>query len=102
MPQPATATFQILLSARGTVPLKPLLVATAQHLPEAKGVVGPVTLGRSRRHSLSQSRQLLAEAKGVVRPVARRLPGVFEPSLEARFQGCRSGPLMLGGAGILG
>src|SRR6516162_3034345 len=100
MPQPTTATLRILPSVRGTVPLKPLLVAAAQNLPEAKCVVRPISLGRSRRHSLRQLLHLFAQAEGVVRPVTRRLPGLLEPLLEARFQGRRIGPLMLGGAGI--
>src|SRR5260370_13642252 len=102
MPQPTTATLQILLSARGTVPLKPLLVAAAQRLPEAKCVVRPVFLGGPGRAGLRQLLHLSAEAKSVVCPVARRLAGLFQPSLEARLQGLSIGAFVLGGAGILG
>src|SRR5437016_1557664 len=102
MPQPTTATLRILLSVRVTVPLKPLLVAAAQHLPEAKCVVRPVPLGGPRRCGLRQLLHLFAEAKSTVCPIARRLAGLFQPVLEARLQRLGSGPLMLGGAGILG
>ena len=59
-------------------------------------------LGEAGDTAFRQFLQLFAEPESIVRPVTRRLAGVFEPLLEARFQCRRIGPLMLGGAGILG